>query len=1837
MPSIGTHIIDIVESLLADDEECGRILISEVPDFIQEEIFKVLNDKILDGKVNFVFTNVDAESIESLHVVGKREEILTLRNNYSIKKLVIISDISLDRSNESALNDPSKVEGGPWLWIRSDFGTKLLTKLITEVIDSIEIYSRVQEMLEHIGEHYENGINLQWRFMENLSYAPEYTGYNPIDVLSYLVGLPRQVDEKIETAITMLDSRISMRPSFVGDSIDIMLGNLGLNGFRLHVEEFIKGISTNTDEAAFNLLKQELKDNGAKISSNQELSDMYLVAFDDFFIRLTSRSIELNEICGSIINYFFTPERFNRRIPEYWSILTVNFWHSILGVTRVKSKTIVVNILDEIMWLNNPSNEFSVVSSPKGEIGLKVENWQELGDLVVNNGIEIREFADGDVNIKLESADLEKPIRLLVSSLSITRTCKVLPIEYCKSGVILSVGREGRVCTQIYDLDRDVWVHNIEIGSVGQVKIFILVRNGFKIADVLDEEQDELYEHTRSADLSADTYSCYESYVWTDFEESEKKISFKVSYELEEFVRHELIINVRLRVKEQSESYYQRIVKEHLYRRPIGSVSIEIRNVFVDQFESWIVKNEEFSHCPVGIGVKDIEGMNISGFRSGRDLNFGYDISKYAKINTGHLFPANLVTIRAKLIKYLCQSGPSRKENPFLLRHVDLTRPDKVVSTLISEYLSEYVKALQHDRDSNMWFDVHPVIDDKGKSRELIMSTDIAGLLVSPFHPLRLYWQYRVQSLLEESKKNEDEIFRYCPAASAFDPSIVPDVLCVTLKANTGTLQASSFVSMTNNSNYWGFLMSPSFALFAGSDSFWTKLGFTVEGINQGLFKSQIERSLKDVSRIMASKDKLKVTIQGDSGGYEEEGILSWLRCVNNAGDIEKTERRNYSEDIAWGTLRGRKLEVYDKRPVECQPNEYMLYEHYSSLRKAISWFDAITNPISDQLTDLSIICNVGVSRLSVESAKMPASPSIGPLLYKQRFVRVINDHNQMPMQEQRSTLTSGIKSYKSDKDFLSAVAILEHSDQDSKTVIAVTARVDLLRQAIQNSHLSVVSSSILTPATFSLLSKSSQDEEFYLWDFDLPSFNSTSNTKNGYFLLAHPKVGQQTSAIRISLENYLLLFESYKVKSTGERKKTVRELLLEYISKGLPALKKLIYGGNAFRGELGNLVALRLLQGRDFQAGIIPILEIEENFKILNLVIPIDPFQEVIERMPREEGDDRSRPDFLIISFKTSEDSFSLKITPLEVKFRTGLDSSWRAHLGQANKFIKFLKRIVALAGKYEVWRVAYVSIIGRMIEYSLHVASGVISNEEVLSTVQNLGFELITRIFRGDGDPDLQIAAEGRLIYINADRTVSEQSVADASTAYLNWKLCEDLLFSGVEANSFCNGELVMLTNGWGLRPMFEAQANVKEVISTVEKVPVGIEIPVDFVPTVPLLGVFDINSYLTTYPKGVNIKIGRSDNIIGSKEFYYNPGSTDVNQLNIGVIGDLGTGKTQLLKALVYNMSISEAENRGKTPKFLILDTKRDYDGSGSLLDKIFLEKINAKVVLPTKIPLNLFDIRGSDEFNAALNRAKFFIDVLNRIYGGIGPVQKDTLLNSIMEAYHMRGYTNGSEFDRSNFISPTLQDVRDIYRSKVKQTDVPLSIMNALIMEDLFENDSTKTSSFVSFFDSSVVVALGRIANSIDSLKLAMIIFLKLYQEYMLSVVKEPYLGTNPGLRKIESYVLIDEAKLIMDYELQVLEDLLRKGREFGIGVILSSQYLSDFTTSKTDYKQPLSTWFIHKVPDVSVKDLRSIGIVSADDNLVSNIKNLKKHYCIYKTVDVDGKLVRGTPLFEILQD
>ena len=250
--------------------------------------------------------------------------------------------------------------------------------------------------------------------------------------------------------------------------------------------------------------------------------------------------------------------------------------------------------------------------------------------------------------------------------------------------------------------------------------------------------------------------------------------------------------------------------------------------------------------------------------------------------------------------------------------------------------------------------------------------------------------------------------------------------------------------------------------------------------------------------------------------------------------------------------------------------------------------------------------------------------------------------------------------------------------------------------------------------------------------------------------------------------------------------------------------------------------------------------------------------------------------------------------------------------------------------------------------------------------------------------------------------------------------------------------------------------------------------------------------------------------------------------LNQLNVGIVGDLGTGKTQLVQALLYQLRQKPENNRGSRPRVLIFDYKKDYSKSD------FLERTGARVVSPFSIPLNIFDTRDSiGQQNAWLERSKFFADILDKIYSGIGPLQRQRIKQAVRQSYDRASAAGAG--------APTIYDVFESYTTVCGgQIDSPYSIMSDIVDGEYFVRDPNQVQNFSQFLDGIVVVDLGAVGQDDRTKNMLVVVFLNLFYEHMLKIEKKPFLGQDPGLRYVDTMLLVDEADNIMQYRVRRVE-------------------------------------------------------------------------------------------------
>ncbi len=156
--------------------------------------------------------------------------------------------------------------------------------------------------------------------------------------------------------------------------------------------------------------------------------------------------------------------------------------------------------------------------------------------------------------------------------------------------------------------------------------------------------------------------------------------------------------------------------------------------------------------------------------------------------------------------------------------------------------------------------------------------------------------------------------------------------------------------------------------------------------------------------------------------------------------------------------------------------------------------------------------------------------------------------------------------------------------------------------------------------------------------------------------------------------------------------------------------------------------------------------------------------------------------------------------------------------------------------------------------------------------------------------------------------------------------------------------------------------------------------------------------------------------------------------VRNLNVAIAGDMGTGKTQLTKSIVYQTVNSASDNyKSKSIGFIIFDYKGDYS------DEDFIKKTKLTVFEPAKepIPINILEI-NPDQHKSILNKFNNLWDILSKIYRGLGPKQKNALKEAVKKAYERKGITDADTSTYQN-TPPTIYDVVDEYKKICHEDD------------------------------------------------------------------------------------------------------------------------------------------------------------------------------------------------------
>lgn len=365
--------------------------------------------------------------------------------------------------------------------------------------------------------------------------------------------------------------------------------------------------------------------------------------------------------------------------------------------------------------------------------------------------------------------------------------------------------------------------------------------------------------------------------------------------------------------------------------------------------------------------------------------------------------------------------------------------------------------------------------------------------------------------------------------------------------------------------------------------------------------------------------------------------------------------------------------------------------------------------------------------------------------------------------------------------------------------------------------------------------------------------------------------------------------------------------------------------------------------------------------------------------------------------------------------------------------------------------------------------------------------------------------------------------------------------------------------------------------------------------------------------------NMKILFGINEKNNKEVYWYPNDTDkVFHTNTGIIGTMGTGKTQFTKSMITQIYRESKYNvDGKDVGILIFDYKGDYNKSKT----DFIEATNANVYELYHLPFNPLSVIKAKNSKPMLplHTANSLKVTLAKAFG-LGIKQETLLRDLIMEAYEKRGIIKNKP-DTWDNPAPTLKDVYDIYvnREDLKEDSLYAAFSN-LIDFEIFEPDPLETKSLFELIDGVTVIDLSGYDPDIQNLVVA--ITLDLFYSQMQAY---GHSGVKGNLRQLNKMILVDEADNFLSKDFETLKKILKEGREFGVGTILSTQLLSHFSTGENKYSDYILTWIVHNVAEINQKDAKYIfnSQAKSDQEVICNkIKSLSKHYSLVKMGDSD---------------
>ena len=632
--------------------------------------------------------------------------------------------------------------------------------------------------------------------------------------------------------------------------------------------------------------------------------------------------------------------------------------------------------------------------------------------------------------------------------------------------------------------------------------------------------------------------------------------------------------------------------------------------------------------------------------------------------------PADFLDARQKVLDHLASLTVPVPE-------ADLA--NETVKQLVADYLRTYREWVEVAPAEACWIDTVAILetDPDRYGDQVFASHEPVAVLVSPLHPIRLGWHTAAQDLLLSG------IDSPCPLAGLLDPHRCPDVFPLALTGSGAEPRWKPFVAISCQDVSWGLFWDARRLRDIQQHETVAELhraGVVPRGMQSGFTASQASRTLEEIRHVMPTRAVLRIGIVSSVQGSTSctDGVFQWSRQKYNS------ETGAYSGP--------RSIEVYDSRSQDSQPSREDISSLAADTEHHLRWF---TRSISAPTKDLVIIDHLGLASPWPETLDWKSPATEGTLIRS----RIRTDRNDAEWVVE-SRAAHLVRSEDLLLDELSmAMENLERlaATQGGCSHVAFMPNREVLRGELQGTRFLAVSSAEIDPACFA---RGTPEAGGFLWDYELPQAVGPGEQRGGFYLLAKPPEAIKQAVLAAT-----------KVVSNSDL--DIEALLTETSRRGIPILKRLAAGGTMARGELGMLLAVRLLQdsfrgpGRQIR---LPVCE----GNTVRMVLPVDPYVSPLNELRKGLNkantalDQSTRPDLLLASLQIDPDEGTLvHLVPLEVKFREGVMSAAdkTASLAQASSLGDTLHHLLRATPLNRLWEFCGRGFLAEILDHGFRV----------------------------------------------------------------------------------------------------------------------------------------------------------------------------------------------------------------------------------------------------------------------------------------------------------------------------------------------------------------------------------------------------------------------------------------------------------------------------------------------------------------------------------------------------